>query len=268
MGTCLSLNCARCDMCLDSAFYERKGYQSNMKTKDLDRVTFSHYSLTSETSFLDLYPTLRFMENDQSNSSARTESCCEEYNNWRNSSLPLIDDVENALEHRCTHTNDSKETNMVCSDCLNDSHVMVHNNPEMINKSKNMTINGPDTSSIMNSENKFSNNTECRIESINGSRLDEYSQSYDNFVGDPFTAKLDYKDTSKDELERDIDAPLSVEEEVQGAGMLPPKLKEDTCFGYTNLGDELNIISQRSRLASRLKFNKKLKISDALCSNP
>ena len=191
MGTCLSLDCASCDMCLDSALYERKGYQSNMKTKDLDRITFSHYSLTSETSFLDLYPTLRFMENDQSSSSPRTESCCSEYNNWRNSSLPLIDDGENVLAYRCTHTNTSNDTKIFCSECMNNSHVMIHNDPEMPNKIKSMPINGPDSSSIMNSENNFTNTTEC------GPGEKNYSQSYDNIISDPFEAKKDFEHTPK-----------------------------------------------------------------------
>ena len=100
MGSCLSLNCASCDMFLGNTFYERKGYKSNIKN-DLDGITFSHYSLTSETSFLDLYPTLKFMENDQSSNSVVTNgSCCADYDHWRHSGIPLIDDDK--FEDKCS----------------------------------------------------------------------------------------------------------------------------------------------------------------------
>ena len=114
MGNCLSTHCARCDMVVTVPFHGKNGYCSNIKN-DLHGSTFSHYSLTSDTSFLDLYPTLRYMENDQSSSSAFTGSCCAEFNDWRHSSLPLIDD-DDILELGCSHTLEDNKS-MVSSDC-------------------------------------------------------------------------------------------------------------------------------------------------------
>ncbi|XP_023340465.1 uncharacterized protein LOC111710587 [Eurytemora carolleeae] len=54
-----------------------------LEKRDLNGPTFSHYSLTSNSSFLDLYPGLSYVE---------SESCypgCQE--TWRRSSAPLID---------------------------------------------------------------------------------------------------------------------------------------------------------------------------------
>ena len=91
MGNCLSMDCVGHDMLIPIPFHGKSGYCSNIKN-DLRGSTFSHYSLTSDTSFLDLYPALRYIENDQTSSSAFTGSCCVEFSEWRHSSLPLIDD--------------------------------------------------------------------------------------------------------------------------------------------------------------------------------
>lgn len=54
-------------------------------SSDLNGSTFSHYSLTSETSFLDLYPTIRYVESDSSE--------------WRRSSAPLLEEDEDEEDY-------------------------------------------------------------------------------------------------------------------------------------------------------------------------
>lgn len=63
MGSCLSLHCGL--------------------GQDLTGSTFSHYSLNSDSSYLDLYPGLRYAETEASLAE-------EDQASWRRSSVPLI----------------------------------------------------------------------------------------------------------------------------------------------------------------------------------
>ncbi|CAB4067445.1 unnamed protein product [Lepeophtheirus salmonis] len=58
---------------------------------DLHESTFSHYSLTSESSYLDLYPTFHYVESLHPDSSSCNGSVVSE---WRRSSVPLIEEDE------------------------------------------------------------------------------------------------------------------------------------------------------------------------------
>lgn len=53
--------------------------------------TFSHYSLTSTNSFLDLYPGLSYVETE-------IESSCQQSHQWRRSSAPLLDCWESSSD--------------------------------------------------------------------------------------------------------------------------------------------------------------------------
>jgi len=78
------------------------------KNSDMNEPTFSHYSLNSSSSYLDLYPSLRYMEADTV--SQRSE--------WRRSSAPLLDS-ESGSSYYCAQENlqhrsgRSKEWHMV-----------------------------------------------------------------------------------------------------------------------------------------------------------
>eukprot|EP00096_Caligus_rogercresseyi_P006981 TRINITY_DN2414_c0_g1_i2.p1 TRINITY_DN2414_c0_g1~~TRINITY_DN2414_c0_g1_i2.p1 ORF type:complete len:136 (+),score=35.05 TRINITY_DN2414_c0_g1_i2:618-1025(+) len=61
------------------------GLRSN---QGLQESTFSHYSLSSESSYLDLYPTFHYVECNSSS----TDDDVVSSSHWRRSSVPLLDE--------------------------------------------------------------------------------------------------------------------------------------------------------------------------------
>ena len=244
MGSCLSLNCASCDMFSCNHFYEKKGYESNMRT-DMDGITFSHYSLTSETSFLDLYPTLKFMENDQSSNSVMTNgSCCADYDHWRHSGLPLIDDDN--VEESCCQQN-SNRTISANYHCKSNQSV-----PEL----KISEANGPNTSSLMIADSDISGVTVGVTNKMNNVRskamiLDASCESnYSN-------------DAMKDKFACDLLEPSSIEDQIDERIQLHPT----STFGYSSLDDEGNTKRSRSPFSSRFHFNNRVRMRRSLTPN-
>lgn len=96
-----------------------------LQTGDLHGSTFSHYSLTSDTSCLDLYPGLKYAENDQTSTVSE----------WRRSSVPLIDQWEHDPQVHVTTIDQSgvvfsKEYPAKWQQCYPDSESESAANPE------------------------------------------------------------------------------------------------------------------------------------------
>ena len=243
MGSCLSLNCASCDMFSCNHFYERKGYESNMRT-DMDGITFSHYSLTSETSFLDLYPTLKFMENDQSSNSVMTNgSCCADYDHWRHSGLPLIDDDN--VDENCCQQNSNRTISANYQSNTNQSV------PEL----EISEANGPNTSSLMIADSDISGVTVGVSNQVNNVRNKA-------IILDTSCASNYSNDAMNDKFACDLLEPSSFEEQIDERVQLHPT----STFGYSNL-DEGNTKRSRSPFSSRFHFNKRVRMRRSLTPN-
>ena len=261
MGSCLSLNCASCDMLCGNNFHGRKGYKSNVKN-DLDGITFSHYSLTSETSFLDLYPALKFMENDQSSNSVMTNgSCCAEYDHWRHSGIPLIDDDN--VDERCSLSfhceNSSSSFNPQISNQAR-TRICGSNVNQNISELKILEVNGPNTSSIMNGHNDLSG-----IDPEASKNM--YNASKEALSKDTMSEMDDFDDSLKDKLTCDFLSPSSIEERIEEKLQLHPILSDESSFGYTNLDNHSKTINSKSPLTSRFHFNHRLRMRHSITPN-
>ena len=261
MGSCLSLNCVNCDMFLGSSFHERKGYQSNMKS-DLDGITFSHYSLTSETSFLDLYPTLKFMENDQSSNSAMSGSCCVDYDHWRHSGLPLIDDDSVEGDYPSAFVCEHKSI-VDTSQSLNHPELRLpqSNTDQHLSEMQNSKGNGPNTSSIMSADNELSKVTLGVTKKIK-TPINEVPTI------DTFGGNKEYSDVLKDNFSSDLVASMAIDKRIEDRMQLNPAMNNDSSFGYTNLDDECDDRNGKSPISSRFAFNNRLRMRRSLTPNP
>ena len=262
MGNCLALNCVSCDRFVGIRYYGKKGYQGNLTKTELDGITFSHYSLTSDTSFLDLYPTLKFVENDEISGSAVTSgSFCGDYRNWRHSSMPLIDDDVSLSESEGVYI--LADRNKTCLDCPGDNtETMLKRNTKSLNKIKIIENNVNDTSDITNFKNNLTmaGGTSNATESIS---LKENMPSR-SIIEDRLKTNAGISNGAmKENVRMNIVAPLSIEEELDDIVMLNPILGKDSNFSYTNLDNEANVKSVLSRVGLRLKFNKKSQIGNS-----
>ena len=265
MGNCLFSNCAGCDMVIAAPFYGNKGYQGNLKS-DLSGRTFSHYSLTSDTSFLDLYPTLKYMEQDQSSSSGMSGSWRGELSDWRHSSLPLIDDDESILETTCNHV--GVDENRICSVCYSHTHGTVKIVQEYNNAFANKCIEGnePHNVSDKHSNIEFLMLTDILHKDNNISKERTCSQAYGSNTRNNFDVPQADSFRVKDELVMEVCAPLSIEEELDDISNGTSLLNKEWCVDYTNLNGEENSSAAKTNLNTRNKFNWKTNIFHSVTS--
>ena len=261
MGSCLSLNCASCDMLCGNNFHGRQGYKSNVKN-DLDGITFSHYSLTSETSFLDLYPALKFMENDQSSNSVMTNgSCCAEYDHWRHSGIPLIDDDN--VDERCSLSFHCEHNSSLCNPQISNqarTRVCESNINQNVSELKILEVNGPNTSSIMNGHNDLPGIYPEASKNV-------YNASKDALSKDIMSEMGVTDDSLKEKLNCDFLSPSTIEESIEEKLQLHPRLTEESSFGYTNLENHAKTINSKSPLAARFPFSHRLRIRHSMTPN-
>jgi len=242
-------------------FHGRQGYKSNVKN-DIDGITFSHYSLTSETSFLDLYPALKFMENDQSSNSLMTNgSCCAEYDHWRHSGIPLIDDDNvdetSSLSFHCEYNSS------LCNPQISNqaqARICESNINQNVSELKILDVNGPNTSSIMNGHNDLPGIYPEASKNV-------YNASKEALSKD-IMSEMDVADDSlKDKLTCDFLSPSSIEGRIEEKLQLHPRLTEELSFGYTNLKNHSETINSKSPLASRYLFNHRLRMRHSMTPN-
>jgi len=76
-----------------------------LERPDLNGPTFSHYSLTSSDSYIDLYPGLSYVESESSSNKAQ----------WRRSSAPLLDSESSQRKVLHTYSSTTLRTKMLSS---------------------------------------------------------------------------------------------------------------------------------------------------------
>ena len=253
MGSCLSSNFITCDMFIPIPFCGKKRYHRNAGD-DLNGITFSHYSLTSDTSYLDLYPTFKFMEQDHSCGSVATSGSYQgEHGNWRHSGVPLIDDdADDVFTQQCSHC--LLKSHKQCLECFNDSQKILTSK----NSSQTNENNGPNTSSIMSADNELLDNLTSSPTMIKG---DGGVYGY-NSKG--HILSHGHCDQERNDLVQDADfrcrnntsISLSDEVNIKDHSEFHINANDESHFGYINLNHSDNCKDDQNRLRTRRKHFK------------
>ena len=250
MGSCLSSNFVTCDMFIPIPCCGKKRYHRKVGD-DLNGITFSHYSLTSDTSFLDLYPTFKFMEQDHSCGSVATNGSYQgEYGNWRHSGVPLIDDdADDVFTQQCSHC--LLKSHEQCLKCFNDSQKILTSK----NSSQSNENNGPNTSSLMNADDElFDNSTSSPIMTKSDDRV--YGHNRKGHIISHSQCDRERKDLVQDadfRCRNNTSISLSDEVNIKDHSEFHINANDESDFGYINLNHPDNCKTDQNRLRTRRK---------------